>query len=394
MKRLVPFHRPAIGADEEREVIDTLRSGWITTGPKAKRLERDFAKYVGARNAIAVAHCTGALHLALFALGIGPGDEIITTPFTFTATAEVMGYVGARPVFVDIEPDTFNIDPEAIEFALASGRHRKVKAIMPVHFAGQACDMDQIGAIARRYQLRIVEDAAHAVGSERMMEGRGMVKIGTTGDLTCFSFYATKNITSAEGGMITTENDELAAKIAVASLHGMDRDAWKRYDSSGTWFYEIHDTGFKYNLSDVHAAIGVAQLRRVDELMRRRQAIAKAYNDGFGDDPALEIPVTEPGVVHAWHLYVLRLKPPALKISRNRFVEVLRERGVGTSVHCIPLNTMAFYQNRYGYRTGDFPISEDVYSRCLSLPIFPSMSDEDVAYVIESVLAAAHENRR
>jgi dTDP-4-amino-4,6-dideoxygalactose transaminase len=392
--RQIPFHRPAIGPEEEREVIDTLRSGWITTGPKAKRLETDFAKYVGARNAIAVAHCTGALHLALFALGIGPGDEIITTPFTFTATAEVMGYLGARPVFVDIQPNTFNIDPQAIENALVSGRHRKVKAIMPVHFAGQSCNMDRIGAIARRYQLRVVEDAAHAVGSERMMEGHGMVKIGTTGDLTCFSFYATKNITSAEGGMITTEDDVLAAKIAVASLHGMDRNAWKRYDSSGSWFYEIHDTGFKYNLSDVHAAIGVAQLRRADELMRRRQAIAKAYNEAFGSDPALEIPVTEPGVVHAWHLYVLRLRSSALKISRNRYVEVLRECGVGTSVHCIPLNTMAFYQNRYGYRTGDFPIAEDVYSRCLSLPIFPGMSDEDVAYVIESVLTAARENRR
>jgi dTDP-4-amino-4,6-dideoxygalactose transaminase len=392
--RQIPFHRPSIGPEEEREVIETLRSGWITTGPKAKRLEADFAAYVGARNALAVSHCTGALHLALFALGIGPGDEIITTPFTFTATAEVMGYLGARPVFVDIEPDTFNIDPDAIEAALASGRHRKVKAIMPVHFAGQACDMDRIRAIARRHQLRIVEDAAHAVGSERLIEGRGMVKVGTIGDLSCFSFYATKNITSAEGGMITTEDDALAAKIAVASLHGMDRDAWKRYDSSGSWFYEIHDTGFKYNLSDVHAAIGVAQLKRADELMRRRQTIADAYNEAFGDDPALEIPVTEAGVVHAWHLYVTRLRLQALNVARNRFVEALRERGIGTSVHCIPLNTMAFYQQRYGYRTGDFPVAEGVYSRCLSLPIFPAMSDEDVAYVIESVLAIARENRR
>ena len=392
--RQIPFHRPSIGPEEEREVIDTLRSGWITTGPKAKRLEADFAAYVGARNALAVSHCTGALHLALFALGIGPGDEIITTPFTFTATAEVMGYLGARPVFVDIEPDTFNIDPDGIESALASGRHRKVKAIMPVHFAGQACDMDRISAIARRHQLRIVEDAAHAVGSERLIEGRGMVKVGTLGDLSCFSFYATKNITSAEGGMITTEDDALAAKIAVASLHGMDRDAWKRYDSSGSWFYEIHDTGFKYNLSDVHAAIGVAQLKRADELMRRRQTIAQAYNEAFLNDPALEIPVTEAGVVHAWHLYVMRLRHQALNVGRNRFVEALRERGVGTSVHCIPLNTMAFYQQRYGYRTGDFPVAEGVYSRCLSLPIFPAMSDDDVAYVIESVLAIARENRR
>ncbi len=392
--RQVPFHRPAIGPDEEREVIEALRSGWITTGPRTKRFEREFAEYVGARNALAVAHCTGALHLALFAIGIGPGDAIITTPFTFTATAEVMGYLGARPIFVDIEPDTFNIDPAKIEQALDADRSGAVRAIMPVHFAGQACDMDRILALARRHHLRVIEDAAHAVGSALTLAGRGMTRIGTIGDLSCFSFYATKNITSAEGGMITTEDDALAAKIAVASLHGMDRDAWKRYDSSGSWFYEIHDTGFKYNLSDIHSAIGLAQLRRADELTRRRQAIARAYNAAFGDDPALQIPVTEAGVEHAWHLYVLRLRTEALKIDRNRFIGILRERGVGASVHCIPLHTMHFYQRRYGYRAGQFPVAEDVYSRCLSLPIFPAMSDEDVAYVIATVRAAASGNRR
>ncbi|HVC43384.1 MAG TPA: DegT/DnrJ/EryC1/StrS aminotransferase family protein [Candidatus Binataceae bacterium] len=392
--RQVPFHRPSIGLDEEREVLEALRSGWITTGPKAKQFEQDFAAYVGARHALAVAHCTGALHLALFALGIGPGDEVITTPFTFTATAEVMGYLGARPVFVDIEPDTFNIDPEKIEAALASGDHRRVRALMPVHFAGQACDMDRIGAIARRHDLRIVEDAAHAVGSARVLDGRGMTRIGTIGDLSCFSFYATKNITCAEGGMITTADDALAARIAVASLHGMDRDAWKRYDSTGSWFYEIHDTGFKYNLSDVHAAIGLAQLRRADQLMSRRQAIARAYNQAFAADPAIEVPVTVAGVEHAWHLYITRLRLDALRIDRNRFVELMRERGVGVSVHCIPLHTMDFYQRRYGYRAGQFPIAEAVYSRCFSLPIFPAMSDEDIAHVIESVLAIAREYRR
>ena len=273
--RQIPFHRPAIGPEEEREVLEALRSGWITTGPKAKRFEQEFAAYVGARHALAVAHCTGALHLALHAIYIRPGDEIITTTFTFTATAEVMGYMGARPVFVDIDPKTLNIDPAQIETALASGQHRNVKAIMPVHFAGQACDMDRIMALARRYNLRVIEDAAHAVDSSRELEGRGMTKVGTIGDISCFSFYATKNITCGEGGMITTEDDALAAKIAVASLHGMDRDAWKRYDSSGSWFYEIHDVGFKYNLSDVLAAIGLAQLRRSGELTARRREIAR-----------------------------------------------------------------------------------------------------------------------
>jgi len=392
--RQIPFHRPAIGPDEEREVIDALRSGWITTGPKAKRFEQEFADYVGARNALAVAHCTGALHLALFAIGLRPGDEVVTTPFTFTATAEVMGYVGARPVFVDIDPGTFNINPARIEEVLEGNGHRNIRAIMPVHFAGQPCDMDRIMGLARRHNLKVVEDAAHAFGSVRYLEKRGMTKVGVIGDITCFSFYATKNITSAEGGMITTEDDALAAKMAVASLHGMDRDAWKRYDASGSWFYEIRDIGFKYNLSDVHAAIGLAQLRRAGELTARRHTIALAYNDAFGREEELQIPYTEPGVEHAWHLYVLRLRPDLLRVGRNQFVELLRSRGVGTSVHCIPLNKMDYYQTRYGYRSGDFPVAEDVYSRCLSLPIFPMMSDEDIAYVIETVRGLVRENRR
>jgi dTDP-4-amino-4,6-dideoxygalactose transaminase len=389
--RQVPFHRPAIGADEEREVLDALRSGWITTGPKVKRFEQEFAAYVGARNAHAVAHCTGALHLSLFAIGIGPGDEVITTPFTFTATAEVLAYRAARPVFVDIDPNTFNLDPARIEEVLESGQHPHVRAIIPVHFAGHACDMDRIMVIAHRYNLRVIEDAAHAAGSARYLGNRGMVKVGSIGDLTCFSFYATKNITSAEGGMITTEDDSLAAKITKASLHGMDRDAWKRYDSS---FHKIHEVGFKYELSDVHAAIGIAQLRRVDDLKRRRQAIAHAYNEAFEREPALQIPYTEPGVEHAWHLYVLRLRPDQLRIGRNQFVKGLQSRGVGASVHCIPLNTMDYYQTRYGYRKGDFPVAEEVYSRCLSLPIFPMMNEEDTTYVMETVRDLARENRR
>lgn len=392
--RQIPFHRPAIGPEEEREVLETLRSGWLTTGPKVRCLERAFGAYVGARNALAVAHCTGALHLALFALGVGPGDEVITTPFTFTATAEVISYLGARPVFVDINPATFNIDPALVEGLLRNGGHGRVRAVIPVHFAGQLCDMDQILAIGRQYRLGVVEDAAHAFGAARQIKDRGMVRAGTMGDITCFSFYVTKNITTAEGGMITTESDEVAAKIAIASLHGMSRDAWRRYDSSGSWYYEINDTGFKYNLSDVHAAIGVAQLRRADDLMRRRQAIARAYNDAFGSEQALEIPHSEAGVEHAWHLYVLRLKPEMLRIGRNQFVEFMRERGVGTSVHCIPLHMMNFYQRRYGYRRGDFPVAEDVYKRCLSLPIFPMMEPEDVSQVIDSVLALVAEYRR
>jgi len=237
MMRQVAFHRPSIGPEEEREVLEALRSGWITTGPKAKRFETEFAEYVGAKHALALSHCTGALHLALWALGIGPGDEVITTPFTFTATAEILGYLGARPVFVDVDPGTFNISPARIEEALENGTNKRVRALLPVHFAGHACDMDRILKIARDYNLKVVEDAAHAAGAARHMDGRGMAKIGTIGDITCFSFYATKNFTTAEGGMITTADDALAEKIAVASLHGMNKDAWKRYDKSGSWFY-------------------------------------------------------------------------------------------------------------------------------------------------------------
>jgi dTDP-4-amino-4,6-dideoxygalactose transaminase len=383
-----------MGPDEEREVIDTLRSGWITTGPKAKRFEKEFAEYVGARNALAVAHCTGALHLALWALGLKPGDEVITTPFTFTATAEVMGYLGVRPLFVDVDPGTFNINPARVEQALASGAHPNVRALLPVHFAGHPCDMDRLMGIARQYGLKVVEDAAHAAGAARHLDGRGMAKIGTIGDLTCFSFYATKNFTTAEGGMITTADDALAEKIAVASLHGMNRDAWKRYGQSGSWYYEIHDMGFKYNLSDVHAAIGVAQLKRADDFMRRRTEVARAYNAAFAADDALQIPYSEASIEHAWHLYVLRLHPDRLRIGRNQFVEMLRERGVGVSVHCIPLHTMDYYQRTYGYRTGEFPVAEDIFSRCLSLPIYAAMSDDDVNFVIETVRTIVRENRR
>jgi dTDP-4-amino-4,6-dideoxygalactose transaminase len=306
----------------------------------------------------------------------------------------VLGYLGARPVFADIDPGTFNLNPARVEELMESGKHGRAKALLPVHFAGQACDMERLGEIARRYGLRIVEDAAHALGAKRSLNGRGLTSIGTIGDLTCFSFYATKNITSAEGGMVTTEDDEQAERIAVASLHGMNRDSWKRYGKGGSWFYEIHDLGFKYNLSDVHAAIGIAQLRKADAMMARRASIARAYSDAFRDEAALQVPYVEPGVEHAWHLYVLRIRPEQLRVGRDQFVEVLRQRGIGVSVHCIPLHTMHYYQRQYGYRSGDFPVAEEVYSRCLSLPIFPAMTDSDVNQVIETVRDTIRENRR
>ena len=342
-----------------------------------------------------VSHCTGALHLSLWALGIGPGDEVITTPFTFTATAEVLGYLGARPVFVDVDPGTFNINPARIEEALESGANRRVRAILPVHFAGHACDMDRILNIARSYNLKVVEDAAHAAGSARHMDGRGMAKIGTIGDLTCFSFYATKNFTTAEGGMITTGDDALAEKIAVASLHGMNKDAWKRYDKSGSWYYEIHDRGSSTTCPTCTppsawrsssapttscAARGRDRARLQRRFPRRRRAAARVLSNPASSTPGISTCCAS--------------ARSACRIGRNQFVEILRERGVGCSVHCIPLHTMHYYQRTYGYRDGDFPVTEDIFSRCLSLPIYAAMTDDDVAYVIETVLAIARENRR
>jgi len=390
----LPAQLRGIRKDLDAAVARTIDHCSFCLGPDVAQFEKDFARFVGAEHCVGFNSGTSALHVAMLLLGVGPGDEVITTPFTFTATAEILGYLGARPVFVDVDPGTFNINPARIEEALESGAHRRVRAILPVHFAGHACDMDRILNIARNYNLKVVEDAAHAAGAARHMDGRGMAKIGTIGDLTCFSFYATKNFTTAEGGMITTDDDALAEKIAVASLHGMNKDAWKRYDKSGSWYYEIHDMGFKYNLSDVHAAIGLAQLKRADDFMRHRGEIARAYNEAFRADDSLQPAYSEPGIEHAWHLYVLRLRPERLKLGRNQFVEILRERGVGCSVHCIPLHTMHYYQRMYGYRDGDFPVAEDIFSRCLSLPIYAAMTDDDVAYVIETVRAIARENRR
>ncbi len=353
-------------------MLDTLRSGWITTGPKAKRFEQEFAGYVGAKHALALSHCTGALHLALWALGIGPGDEVITTPFTFTATAEVIGYLGARPVFVDVDPGTFNINPARIEEALESGANKRVRALLPVHFAGQACDMDRILKIARNYNLKIVEDAAHAVGSARHLDGRGMAKIGTIGDLTCFSFYATKNFTTAEGGMITTDRRRAGrknrrrqpARNEQGRVEALRPRAARGTTKSTTW---VSNTTC---LTCTPPSDWPRSSAR-DDFMRRRGEIARAYNEALRADDALQTAYSEPGIEHAWHLYVLRLRPERLKVGRNQFVEILRERGVGCSVHCIPLHTMHYYQRSYGYRDGDFPVAEDIFSRCLSLPIYP-----------------------
>jgi len=372
----LPFSTPTIGEEEIREVVDTLRSRWITTGPKAKRFESEFATYLQAPGALALSSCTAALHTALKTLGIGPGDEVITTPMTFTATVNVIEHVGAQPVLADVEPDTLNIDAGEVEAAITP----RTRAILPVHYAGHPVDLDALRALARVYRLAIIEDAAHALPARY----KGQL-IGGGGNPVAFSFYAIKNLTTAEGGMLTAD-PEFLAQARVVSLHGMSRDAWKRYDQGGGWFYEVVLPGFKYNMTDIQAALGLCQLRKLEQFQRRRREIVSQYNRAFLDEPALELPVTRPEVEHAWHLYALRLRLEALTISRDRFIEELAERNIGTSVHFIPIHLHPYYRDRYGFTPATFPVACSNYQRLLSLPLNPALTDQDVSDVIEGVL--------
>jgi dTDP-4-amino-4,6-dideoxygalactose transaminase len=358
------------------EVADTLKSGWITTGPKTRRFEAAFAERVGAREALGLNSCTAGLHLGLLALGVRPGDEVITTPMTFCACANVVEHIGATPRFVDVEPDTLNIDPAALDRAVTS----KTRAILAVHYAGHPVDLDAIGDIARQKNLRVLEDAAHAIPAR--YKGR---LIGSGENPVAFSFYATKNLTTGEGGMLTG-SPELLAQARTLGLHGMSRDAWKRYGAGGSWFYQVDQPGFKYNMTDVQAAMGLAQLKKLDRFQLRRREIVAAYSEAFRDLDALELPVERAEVEHAWHLYVLRLRPGTLSIGRDRFIEELTARNIGTSVHFIPIHTHPYYRQKYGYRPEQFPVAHDNYQRMLSLPLHPLLSDEDVSDVVAAVL--------
>lgn len=375
-REYLAFSPPTVGEDEIAEVVDTLRTSWITTGPKTKRFESEFATYVGAPAALALNSCTAGLHTALASLGISRGDEVITTPVTFAASVNVIEHVGARPVLVDVEPETLNIDPDAVAAAVTP----RTRAILPVHFAGHPVELDSLGEIARAHNLTIVEDAAHALPARY----RGRM-IGSGENPVAFSFYATKNLTTAEGGMLTGSPSFLE-RAAVVSLHGMSRDAWKRYGKGGSWFYEIQTPGFKYNMTDIQASIGLRQLQRLAGFQQRRREVVAAYNDAFAMHPGLEIPAERPHVEHAWHLYVLRLRPEALTISRGRFIEELTERNIGTSVHFIPIHLHPYYRDRYGYVPTDFPVANAAYERMLSLPLHPGLSPADVDDVICAVL--------
>lgn len=358
------------------EVADTLRSGWITTGPKTHQFETAFRNRVDAADALGLNSCTAGLHLGLSASGIDAGDEVITTPLTFCACANVIEHLGARPVLVDVEPDTLNIDPGAVEAAVTP----RTRAILAVHYAGHPVDLDPMGDIATRHGLTLIEDAAHALPAR--YKGR---TIGSGGNPVSFSFYATKNLTTGEGGMLTG-SPELIARARTLGLHGMSRDAWKRYGPGGSWFYNVDAPGYKYNMTDVQAAMGLAQLRKLERFQQRRREIVAAYNLAFRSSDILEIPTERPEVEHAWHLYVLRLRPELLRIGRDQFIAELTARNIGTSVHFIPIHLHPFYRQKYHYTPDRFPIAYDSYQRMLSLPLHPLLTDSDVADVVTAVL--------
>jgi dTDP-4-amino-4,6-dideoxygalactose transaminase len=377
----LPFALPDIGDEEIAEVVDTLKSGWVTTGPKAARFEAEFSAFLGepGLHSIAVNSATAGLHLALEGLGIGPGDEVITTTHTFTATAEVVRYLGADVRLVDIDPATLNIDPAAVEAAITPA----TRAIVPVHYAGLAADMPALLDIARRHGLKVVEDAAHALPTTC---GQGLV--GTLdSDATVFSFYANKTITTGEGGMLVTRDAALAKRARVMRLHGMNRDAFDRYTAKvPSWYYEVVAPGFKYNLTDIAAALGLQQLKKARAFQHTREHIAARYDEAFADLPLLLPPRPRPGDQHAWHLYVLRLADGA-GIERDRFIERLFDAGIGCSVHYIPLHLHPYWRERYALRPDQFPQSQTAYERMLSLPIYTRMGDADVQRVVDAVRA-------
>jgi len=383
-RAFLPFSPPCIGEEEIREVVDTLRSNWITTGPKTKRFEQEFAEYLGAPQALALNSCTAGLHTALVTLGIGPGDEVITTPMTFTASVNVIEHVGARPVLVDVEADTLNVSPALVEAAITP----RTRAILPVHYAGHPVELDAIEELARAHRLTVLEDAAHALPAT--YKGR---RIGAGANPVAFSFYATKNLTTGEGGMLTGDPAFLA-RARVLSLHGMSRDAWRRYDKGGSWRYEVLAPGFKYNMTDIQAALGLWQLRKLEQFQQRRREIVDRYTRSFGDIDGLELPVARPEVEHAWHLYVLRLRPEALRIGRDAFLEELERRNIGASVHFIPIHLHPYYRVKYGYAPDAFPEAYGNFQRIFSLPLNPRLTDEDVTDVIEAVRDIARTHRR
>ncbi len=420
----IPFYKPSIGPEEIEEVVDTLKSGWLTTGPKTKQFEREFAKYLNQKHAVAVNSCTAALHLALEAIGLKANQGVVVPTLTFAATAEVVRYFGAKPILADCRVKDFNLDVDDAERRIrtALGAGQAVAAIIPVHYGGQIGDVAGVRHLARRFNLKIIEDAAHCCpacyreqeagsgernsesgrqkseswglgsgGVAQRPEGRGQhyengwKAVGTGADVSCYSFYANKTITTGEGGMACTQNDEWADRMRIMSLHGISRDAWKRYTAEGSWYYEIIAPGYKYNLADIAAAIGIQQLRKADLFHRRRTEIVHQYRESLEAVEEIILPQLQPNRVHSWHLYTIRLKLDRLKLDRAQFITELQRRGVGTSVHWLPLHMHPYYRETYGYASGDLPVAAGLYPEIITLPLYPDMTEDDVRYVCDSI---------
>lgn len=382
----IPFHRASIGQEEIDEVAATLRSGWLTTGPRTKQFEDEFAAYCGAPHALAVNSCTAGLHLALAALGVGPGDEVITSPMTFCSTVHVITHTGATPVLADVGPDG-NIDPQSIEERITP----RTRVLLPVHLAGLPCQMEKIWQLAGKHGLHVVEDAAHAVGARI-----GQRRIGgdSRSAAVAFSFYATKNITTAEGGMVTTFDSALADRMRILCLHGISRDAWNRYTDKGNWYYEVLEPGFKYNLSDLQSAVGIHQLRKLESFLAIRREYVAIYNQRFQQMEELEVPPGDLDGQHAWHLYVLRLRLEKLRINRAEFIEQLRRRGVGASVHFIPIPLHPAFRNLAADARNACPRAVSLYERIVTLPLYPAMTTSMVHRVGDVVEEVVRSNRR
>ncbi|RYA23167.1 UDP-4-amino-4,6-dideoxy-N-acetyl-beta-L-altrosamine transaminase [Malaciobacter halophilus] len=380
------FHKTHIGQEEIDAVVEAMKSGWVTMGPKTIEFERVFSEYIFKNtdnqillntdflHSVSCNSATAALHLALKAIGLKKDDEVILPTNTFIATAEVVGYFDAKPVLCDVEYDTHNIDCSKIEALITP----KTKAIMPVHFAGQPCDMDKIIQIAKKHNIKIIEDAAHALPSKY----KGQL-VGQIGDITCFSFYATKTLSTGEGGMAVTKNPDFAKSMRINRLHGISRDAWDRYTSKGSWFYEVVDNGYKYNTTDLNSALGIVQLKKLEWMKEQREKIANRYNEAFEKIDHVVTPFIKEDRETSWHLYVIKVS------NRNEFIENLKKEGVNASVHFIPVHKQPYYKNKYNYQDSDYPVANKVYEESVSLPIYPDLSEDDLEYIIEKVIKYA-----
>lgn len=385
MRKFIHIGQPLFGKEEKKEIIDALDSGWVTLGPRTKQFEDDFAKYVGSKYAVAVSSCTAGLHLSLLAAGIGPGDEVITTPFTFVATVNPIVQVGAKPIFIDIDPETFNIDVSKIEEKIT----KKTKAIIPVHYAGQPVDLDKITALAKKYKIIIIEDGAHAAGALYKKK-----RIGSIGNMTSFSFHPLKNMTTGDGGMITTNSEAYASKLQLLRLHGMSRDAWKRHTATGSWRYDVEFPGFKYNMTDLAASLGIHQLKKLGFFIKTRQEYAKVYDKILSNVPEITIPSSVKNQKHIYTLYTIKINTGDLTLTRDDIVEKLKEAQIGANIQFIPLHYFTYYKNNFKYKKGDFPNAENVFEHIISLPLYPKMRLTDIKYVGKTLVKIIEQNRK